>query len=231
MPRLHGYRERLYANFYDAVSILKMDDGFDRLFGNRNVGTAHLTNIACAGQLGYDSTFVLINVYTRTNIAKPRPTLGDAKQKEVRELFVAGHDGDAIGTLLRDLQWERSPLTRALEEWAHAAIVEVEIGNKPMFSSNFHDLMDGPSLGPGCPQRSEKVKVTSDGAEPPDQPLPWRKQLGRPIIVPVRQNVSVKITSHQSATRALRAIATAAGVLPDPLLWVHMEGLLTRDVA
>jgi len=229
MPRLLGYRERLYGNFYDAIHVLKMDDRHNRLFNNQNIGSSHLTNMMIAGQFHGDMTFVLVNVYVRTNLGKPRPQLDDASHKEVRDLFAAGHDGDAIGTLMRECRSERTPLTRALEEWAHTAVVTVVVGNKPMFSMNAHDLMDGPSLGPSH-RRTEVVKVTSEGSETPE-PLPWRKQIGRPIIVPVRQCVSVRIDSQAAPTKALRHLATKAGVLPEPLVWVHLEGLQTRDVA
>ena len=229
MPRLHGYRERLYGNFYDAIRVLDMDDQYNRLFNNRNIGIEHLTNMYVAGQFHGDRTFVLINVYVRTNLAKPRPQLDDETHKDVRELFAAGHDGDALGTLMRQCQWERTPLTRAVEEWAHTATVTVVIGSKPSFTMNAHDLMDGPSLGPSH-RRTELVKITSEGSETPE-PLPWRKQIGRPLIVPVRQNVSVQIKSPASTTKAMRALAEKAGVLPEPLIWVHLEGLETRDVA
>jgi hypothetical protein len=229
MPRLLGYRERLYGNFYDAIHVLKMDDRYNRLFNNQNIGSGHLTNMMIAGQFHGDQTFVLINVYVRTNLAKPRPQLEDATHKEVQELFAAGHDGDAIGTLMRECRWERTPLTRALEEWAHTATVTVIVGHKPVFSMNAHDLMDGPSLGPSH-RRNEVVKVTSEGSETPE-PLPWRKQIGRPIIVPVRQVVDVRVESPAAPTVALRRLATEAGVLPEPLVWVHLEGLETRDVA
>jgi hypothetical protein len=207
------------------------DDRYERLFNNRNIGMQHRTNMQIPGQFPYDSVFVMANVYTRTNIAKPKPTLDDAKQKEVRDLFAAGHDGDAIGALLKDLRWERSPLTRALEEWSHTAIVTVVIGDKPMLTMNVHDLMDGPALGPvHVPAPKKEEHRSHDQADEEQEPLPWRKQLGRVIIVPVRQNFSVQITSPAAPARALRAIATEAGILPEPLLWVHVEGLLTRDV-
>jgi hypothetical protein len=144
----------------------------------------------------------------------------------VRDLFAAGHEGDAIGTLLKDLRWERSPLTRAIEEWSHTATATVVIGDKPMLTMNVHDLMDGPALGPAhVPLLKKKDQ---DGEEP--EITPWRKQLGRIILVPVRQNFSVQIESPAAPARALKALATAAGVLPEPLLWVHVEGLQTRDV-
>jgi hypothetical protein len=226
MPRLLGIRERLYGNFYDAIHVLKMDDEYNRLFNNRNIGIGHLTNMQVAGQFHGDRTFVLINVYVRTNLETPRPLLDDTSRKEVRELFAAGHDGDAIGTLMRECRWERTPLTRALEEWAHTAVVTVVIGAMPLFTMNAHDLMDGPSLGPS--QRPVgPIPKDKDGR---DVPLPWRKQIGIPIVVPVRQNVSVQIKSPASTTKALRHLATEAGVLPEPLVWVHLEGLETRDV-
>lgn len=226
MPRIHGYRERRYANMYDALRVTEMTP-WERLFGNRNIGNQQLTNMYVAGQLGQDATFVIANVYTRTNLSKPRPLLDDNTHKEVRRLFAEGHEGDAIGTLMRDLRWERTPLTRALEEWAHTAVVEVIIGCQPQFSMNFYDLMDGPALGPGraSGQPLAESEQPYGGAQ-----SAWRKAIARPMIVPVRQNISVSISSSGAATNALKHIAKECGVLPEPLVWVHLEGLVTRDV-
>lgn len=226
-PRLQGYRERLYVNYFDAMKLLTANEEYHRLFGNANIGIRHLTNMHIAGQIPYDAAFVIANVYTRTNIARPRPMLDDAKHEEVQKLFAAGHSGDAIGTLLRELQWDQSPLSRALEEWAHTAMVTVIVGDKPMLELNFRDLMDGPALGPSHVPLAKK-KDQRDGDEVEN--LPWRKQLGRCIIVPVRQNMSVQITSPAAPARALKALAAEAGILPEPLAWVHLEGLTTRDV-
>lgn len=225
MPRLMGYRERLYGNIYDAAPVLGLDP-YWRLLNNRNIGRRELTNMVVAGQLPYDMTFVIVNVYARTNMGKSRPALSDRKRGEIKELFVAGHDNDAIGTVLRDLRWERTPLLKALDEWAHTAVVEVVIGDRPMFSMNFFDLLDGPALGPDR-RHEEKIKVNKDG----DSFEPWRKTIGRPIIVPVRQNMSVVINSQHGPLEELKARAREAKVLPEPLAWVHLEGLMTRDVA
>jgi hypothetical protein len=130
--------------------------------------------------------------------------------------------------VLRDLRWERTPLLKALDEWAHTAIVEVVIGQKPMFSMNFFDLLDGPALGPDYRHEQKLPKPKDD--DPPLQ-LPWRKAIGRPIIVPVRQNMSVIISSQPEPLEALQRYAREAKVLPEPLAWVHLEGLMTRDVA
>lgn len=228
MPRLQGYRERLYGNLYDAAPVLGLDR-YRRLFGNANIGRRELTNMVVAGQLPYDMTFVIANVYVRTNMGRSRPELSDRKRDEIKQLFVDGHDGDAIGTVLRDLRWERTPLLKALDEWAHTAIVEVVIGDKPMFGVNFFDLLDGPALGPDY--RHEQV-ISKQQKDKTDEPanLPWRKAIGRPIIVPVRQNMSVTINSQPGPLEELQARAREAKVLPEPLIWVHLEGLMTRDV-
>ena len=226
MPRLMGYRELLYSNLYDAAKVLVMDE-YTRLFNSSNIGHRELTNMTVAGQLDADMTFVIANVYTRTNMGRSRSEVSERKLGELKQLFVDGHDGDAIGTVLRDLQWERTPLLKALDEWAHSAIVEVVIGNKPMFSMNAFDLFDGPALGPDY-RHEQKVKQKE--GERAMESLPWRKALAVPIIVPVRQNISVTITSQRRPLEALKREATKAGVLPEPLAWVHLEGLMTRDV-
>jgi hypothetical protein len=232
VPRINGIRERLYLNLYDAANLMELDQ-YQRLFGNKNIGKRELTNMFVAGQLHSDMSFVIANVYTRTNLAGPRPRLTDDGIAQLKQLFVDGHDADAIGTMLRAMTWERSPLARALEEWSHVARVEVIVGEKPMFEMNFHDLMDGPALGPS---HRPPITVNKNTGEPEhlvggdDKVLPWRKEIGRVIVVPVRQNISVTLTAPEAPTRALRRLATEAGVLPAPLAWVHLEGLGVRNV-
>lgn len=63
----------------------------------------------------------------------------------------------------------------------------------------------------------------------------WRAAAGvypltHPIIVPVRQNFSIQIQSDPKALTALLKIMPE-NIAPRPLVWVHLDGLLTRDVA
>ena len=223
MPRIHGIRERRYANYYDAARVLEdFNDNHYRLFGNRNIGVSSLTNMQIAQQLPYDSTLVIANVYVRTNMGNFRPRFSDEERREIRDLFIKDNDGDAIGTLLSRTAWERTPLQKALDEWAHSTVLDLVIGDKPMLTMNVYDLMDGPAFGPDELKHDQKLED--------DQPPPWRKHIGRPILVPVRQNFSVQLRMVEGPTRELRRHATNAGIQPDPLVWVHLEGLATRDV-
>lgn len=225
MPRIQGIRERLYGNIFDAIPLLEMQNS-NLLFSRRNIGNMARTNMYDAEQLP-DRTMVVANVYTRSNVRGPRPQLDETTHAEVQKLFADGHSGDAIGTLMRKLEHERTPLVRALEEWAHVARVQLEVGYKLMLDMPFIDLMDGPALGPAyVPLVKRKDQL--EGLEP--ELLPWRKQLGRCFIIPERQGFRVRVNAPEAPTRALRHLATEAGILPEPLAWVHLEGLTTRDI-
>jgi hypothetical protein len=62
----------------------------------------------------------------------------------------------------------------------------------------------------------------------------WRAAAGvypfsRPVIIPVRQNYSIRLHSDPSALTALLKILPE-NIAPRPLVWVHLDGLLTRSV-
>ena len=46
----------------------------------------------------------------------------------------------------------------------------------------------------------------------------------------IRRRMLQQLRMVEGPTRELRRHATNAGIQPDPLVWVHLEGLATRDV-
>ena len=65
MPRLSGVRERRHQPFWDTLIRTTGDPSTPitsstRLFGNANVGQLSLTNLAVAGQLAADQTYVAL---------------------------------------------------------------------------------------------------------------------------------------------------------------------------
>lgn len=65
MPRLAGVRERRHQPFWDTLIRTTGDptptvQNSTRLFGNANVGNLALTNLAVAGQLASDQTYVVL---------------------------------------------------------------------------------------------------------------------------------------------------------------------------
>lgn len=67
MPRLHGIRERIHQPFWDTlirttgVPATPIQNGAE-LFGNANIGNLGLTNMAAAGQLPSDQTYVTLSL-------------------------------------------------------------------------------------------------------------------------------------------------------------------------
>jgi len=65
MPRLQGYRERIHQPLWDSLVRTTGNPAQPilngaKLFGNANVGNLGLTNMAAAGQLPSDQTFVAL---------------------------------------------------------------------------------------------------------------------------------------------------------------------------
>ena len=225
-PRLHSVRERRYTNLYDSVDVPSLQS-WQHLFGNTNIGHYERCNLQIAGQTPGDQTLVIVNIYVRTNICRqPKMSVGAAEV--VRDAFLEGDDQRAIGMMIQECQWERTAVAKAFDQWAHTAVVEFQIGSSIAASMNAFDLMSGPALGPGSVPDGPLLKDDDDK----DIRLPWRKQFGIPFVVPVRQNFGVRVTSNPNALAALqRALQLGPDVIiPAPLVWVHLEGLESRDI-
>jgi hypothetical protein len=163
-PRVHSVRERFYGNIYDA-SDLRVLRNSDALFGNRNVGNRMLTNMQVAGQLAGDMTFVIVNVYVRTNVC--RSPLSDGSRSIIRDAFLEGRDEEATMIMVQEYR-ERSPLVKAFDEWAHACVLELIVGQRPMLNMNVYDLLGGPAFGPSSVPGDVKI---DNGVTLPDDPF------------------------------------------------------------
>jgi len=213
-----------------------------RLFDNRNVGNAALTNLQQGGQLEYDQTYVILTWYARTNVTDV-----------CRFQSGAPYRGDALPSM---------DVIRAWDAWAHATTAELVIGCKPMATRPLAELLGSRMFGNACgnpgPERDDiavlaekmwrrHLEVATIGAEErkamkgakfSDLRTAERKvwlaaasvyPFTRPVIVPVRQNYSVRLRSDPQALTALLQIMPE-NIAPRPLVWVHLDGVLTRSV-
>jgi hypothetical protein len=64
-PRLHGYRERLWWNYFDTVTLggKHRPRNHARAFGNPNIGNFRRTNMVIGEQLPGDLTMVVMDFY------------------------------------------------------------------------------------------------------------------------------------------------------------------------
>lgn len=64
-PRLRGYRERLWWNYFDTVTLggKRHPRNFARAFGNANIGDPRRCNLDTGGQLVQDTTMVVMDFY------------------------------------------------------------------------------------------------------------------------------------------------------------------------
>lgn len=51
-----------------------------------------------------------------------------------------------------------------------------------------------------------------------------------PVIIPLRQYFGVKVTCEQSSLKALLEVMPC-DIAPQALIWIHLDGVMTRDVA
>jgi hypothetical protein len=250
MPRLLGYKERIDATLYDAFSPRDMLGGGPRvvdgkvapyisLFGNRNIGNAALTNLQIAGQFPADKTFLIVEWYARTNVT------------DVCRL--------ASGSPYRLPPPTNEPLLRAWDAWVNATTVELWIGSRPVTARPLVELCGARMFDPsGMLEIDAAVmaeRMWRRGTNPPGDThlskaptaamtfgdLPQAERDGwiaaataypfrRPFFISVRQTFGVKLHSDRAALEALLRHLPDS-IAPQPLVWVHLDGFMNREVA
>jgi hypothetical protein len=252
MPRLHGYRERIDTTVYDAFSPREFVESKDRepyirLFGNKNIGQSALTNMQIGGQMAADTTLTIITWYARTNLTDVcrfqigAPYRGDWAPPSVD--LIRAWDAWANVTTA-DLVGARPVLTRPLSQLLGPRQFGNACGN-PGGVSQGDDIeqlaekmwiryRDGQIAGKPTRGRHAHSEATF-GDLPEATREVWLSAAAvypfiRPVIVPVRQNFGVRIqTDRQALTELLKVMPE--NVAPRPLVWVHLDGHHTRDVA
>lgn len=248
MPKLHGYRERLPFNTYDAFSPREFQEratevGFEHWFsthlpiwGHKNIGNIQFSNLQVAGSLvASDQTAYIQNWYARSN-------------------FVDVMSSDVL---------------KAWNAFTHVTTVSMVMGCTPVAQLQLADLLhrkqgDLAALGERCERHMGEVSgpchharedlaarmlaATIGGVA--NAQRAWQdadnrlRQLymgaaeaaedlfGRPppIVLPVRQCFSVKLNTDHRALGALLE-TMPSNVVPQALCWIHVEGVAARDVA
>ena len=111
MVRLEGFRERRDTWFFDTAFAPELEPKFDdwggrsvvaRLFGNRNVGVQHLTNLQVAGVLAADQTFDIDAVLCQI--------WADGEEEETRRFLDTLEAGVSVTIIIGDKPYHKTPL-------------------------------------------------------------------------------------------------------------------------
>ena len=252
MSRIYGHRERINATFYDAFSPKDMWDGGAknpsiRLFGNRNIGQFVLTNMLVGGQIACDQTFVIVTWYARTNITDVCQFQSGAPYRSDPTLpsmdLIRAWDAWAHSTTVELAFGTRPVAMRPLAELLGPRMFGSACGNPGPQVDDVGALAEKMwrrhlqaqyAAAKGTRDEHDVRSRTFHDLPEHEQDL-WRAAAGvypftRPLILPVRQNIAVRLYGDPSALTALLKIMPE-NIAPRPLVWVHLDGLLTRDVA
>jgi hypothetical protein len=239
MPRLFGYRERADTDLWDSFNPKEfLDDTGSHprvwLFGNRNIGITSRCNLQIAGQLSLDQTLVILSWYARTNLSEEphSPDFSRAwhawinatnaelvvgrrpvRQVPLVNLLGPREFGNLCGARTRDNNHDSD--TRSLAEKMYREYVSTLTPDKVRMTNReaakaFSDLT----------QQQRDMWLSAAAVYP----------FCIPVIVPVRQNFGVHVYADRKATEVLLKVMPE-NVAPMPLVWVHLAGLMTRDVA
>lgn len=240
MPRISGYREQTNGNVWDSFSLrdfAQRHPGYCEvppLFGNRNIGVVERCNLQVAGQFPSDHTFIVLSWYARSNIAefaldKRQATAWHAWQSAtVVDLMVGSRP--VAQRVMSDLMGARGGVYGGL-----AGHPDAEYGKddrRALAIKMFQHWRDA-QIDPGRAAREPRAEWES---LPPNQQTGWlaaadaMRPLYRPVVIPVRQCFGCRITSNQKAWHSLCEVMPE-NIAPQALVWMHLDGLQTRDVA
>ncbi len=220
-----------------------------KLFGNRNIGNHALTNMQVGGCLAVDQTYVLMAWYARTNVTDVCRFQGGAPYRgemapPSRELIRAW-DAWAHSTTVVFVLGTRPVLTRPLAELMGPRAFGNAHGHEPNRDGGDRAILAERMWERYRNEQYASAKGTRDEHEFPRhqtfRDIPEAEQeiwlaaagvypFNRPVIIPVRQNFSVTLASDSTALAALLKVLPE-NIAPRPLVWVHLDGLMTRDVA
>lgn len=110
----------------------------------------------------------------------------------------------------------------AFDAWAHAARVTVRVGDAPRwYNLVLADLLERLQWLPDVVARQQMTPAEYEGFKAIVDECP-------PLVIPVRQSVVVEVQEDEGAYKAL--VAACGGELTLPRVFLHLEGMQTRDV-
>jgi len=247
MARRIELMETRALNVYDVLrlgdgdTVLALGEEFGMcMFGYANVGVPYRTNLQVPGQLACDQEGHIVRLYARTNLPDSAAFRAWAHTTIVD--FIIGDRPVAQAHL--------SELMR-LAPKSHLSDKESDLVGRFTFEGGRLVPIDGNPhgrlidwLGAARERELEKLGLelckayTGAAFASPDDRERWlavaraaKEQLAPDpiIVVPVRQNVSVRVKSEERALRTLLE-DVPRDLNPEPLVWIHLEGFSRRHV-
>lgn len=244
MPTLTVYTERTRFNSFDAICLADHQDrtllkgGSLRLFGVKNIGRPTYCNLQHPRMLRppelptpiTDPSFVIFNWYVRFNLPGANTAaLVEWLNSTVATLVIG--ERPMYQQPLSDLA-RRAEGSVFVRDY-HATPGEIdEIAKKMCAVSIDHARRRKMGLMGGVTATSWD-EVEEDGRECLRQMAIAATQafpIPKVFVVPVRQSCHVRIDTSPAAYGKLME-TLPAGISPEPLVWVHLEGVAVRDCA
>jgi hypothetical protein len=203
MPRLSGVKERRHQPLFDTLvrtNAVSTVQQTTSLFGNANVGQPALTNMNAPGQLASDQTYIVL---------------------AMRAFLYFEHEADLV------------PNARALYVGVASQLYFTFIlGEKPQFTCPAWYLPAGGGIWSGGAGAQSTAGLALPAIDPiyangvPSQESILK--LARPIMVPVRQSVSVQAQFNPINTDDVRVTLNA--LVASKCIQFFLDGLQTREV-
>ncbi len=229
MAKLIGYRERIPMNLYDAFQPRDLAQSqCGKLFSSvQNIGNWLHTNMQVPGALAADHTASVLNWYARTNLAIT---------PEFEASWNAWTHATIVTLVLGNMSIHSLPLSdllgrkegdgeRRYERFDSSSTGMTSLARRLHHQWNFSD----PNSREGDAQWATYSDVERGRWN--IQAMQAIDTLSAPLlaIIPKRQTFRVNITTDPRALGAMLEMMPT-NTAPESLVWVHLEGMLTRDI-
>lgn len=203
MPRLAGVKERRHQPLFDTLvrtNAVSTVAQTTSLFGNANVGQPALTNLNAPGQLASDQTYVILAMRCQ---------------------------------MYFESEADLAPAARTLYMGvANQLFFTLILGEKPQFACGAWYLPAGGGIWSGGAGAQTTAGLLLPTIEPIyNNGVPSQEsimKLARPIMVPVRQSISVQAQFNPINTDDIRVTLNA--LVASKVIAFYLDGLQTREV-
>jgi len=222
--------KRLNLNLWDSFSPILLADGPVELFGARNIGHMHLTDMQVPNLLPFDTSAQITSWYARTNVIEMTERVAKAWHawKHMTTVTLLVGDWPVLYRPLADILGPDAQRPRDTELVTNreetAMLMSVAFARRVMESAGAGHA--AARVTPAAYWRALEEHQRQGWLDAVDVMRP----VADPVAIPSRQTFRVTVNTHARTLSALLE-AMPGDMAAQVLVWVHLDGLQFVEVS